>query len=99
MKGCGPWRERWRTVTAIAGTPLPGIPVVELAGDRRVLIENHRGVVEYGSNRVSVRVAYGIFIVDGRELHIRRMTAQQIIVCGWIDSLSLQKGDNCAGRK
>ena len=99
MKSCGPLREKWRAVTAIAGTPLPGIPIVELAGDRRVLIEHHRGVVEYGSDRVSVRVSYGIFTVEGRNLQIHRMTAQQLIVCGWIDGLSLQKGENRAARK
>ena len=31
----------------LSAEPLPGQPIVEIAGDRRVLIENHFGVKEY----------------------------------------------------
>ena len=34
----------------------PGQPIVEIAGERRVLIENHRGVCAYGQERIVVNL-------------------------------------------
>lgn len=73
------------------GEPVPGLPLVELAGDRRVLIENHCGVTEYGRDRISVRVCYGQVCICGAGLELARMTGQQLVISGRIDSVSLQR--------
>lgn len=70
---------------------LPGLPILELAGDRRVLIENHLGVMEYGRNRITVKVGYGQVSVLGDCLEIMRMTKQQLIICGRIGGITLQR--------
>ena len=36
----------------LSAEPLPGQPIVEIAGDRRVLIENHFGVKEYSREKI-----------------------------------------------
>ena len=38
----------------LPGEALPGQPVLEVAGDRRVLIEHHRGVTEYSRERIGI---------------------------------------------
>ena len=55
--------ERLAEGADLPGEAMPGQPLVELAGDRRVLIENHNGVTEYGRERISVRVRYGQLVV------------------------------------
>ncbi|MDO5399871.1 MAG: YabP/YqfC family sporulation protein [Eubacteriales bacterium] len=70
---------------------LPGHPIVELAGDRRVLIENHRGVKEYGCTRITVGMCYGQVSILGEGLQILRMTAEQLVICGKISGVSLQR--------
>lgn len=70
---------------------LPGIPIVELAGDKRVLIENHRGVTEYRADRICVAVSYGWIHVEGVCLEICRMTANQLVICGNIQKVSLER--------
>ncbi len=69
--------------------PFPGQPVVELYGQRRVLIEHHRGVTEYGRERISVRMGYGLLQICGRCLEVAKMTAQHLVIVGEIDSLTL----------
>ena len=71
--------------------PLPGQPIVEIAGDRRVLIENHFGVKEYSRERISVKVKYGLVSVCGCGLELMRMTKEQLIICGRIDGVTLQR--------
>lgn len=73
---------------------VPGLPLVEIAGERRVLIENHRGVTVYGCNMIHVKVSYGHLCICGRGLELAQMTRQQLVVTGTIDSVSLCRGKN-----
>lgn len=75
----------------LCGEPMPGLPIVELAGDSRVLIERHRGIVEYGTEQIAVRVRYGILTITGRELHMLCMTKEQLVISGCIDSISIER--------
>lgn len=72
--------------------PLPGVPLVELAGEKRVLIENHQGVTEYSREKIQVRVCYGQICICGAGLELARMTKEQLVISGRIDSLSLLRG-------
>lgn len=70
---------------------LPGQPIVEIVGQRRVLIENHRGVIEYTDSIVRVKVKYGAVCIAGAHLELSRMTKGQLIVSGCIDSVKLER--------
>lgn len=68
---------------------IPKIPLVEITGDRRVLVENHCGVCEYGTERICVRLSYGQLCVCGSGMEIARMNREQLIISGHIDSVTL----------
>lgn len=68
---------------------LPGVPLVEITGDHRVLIEHHRGVVAYGCQEICVRVKYGRISVRGSALRLARMTREQLVICGCIEGVQL----------
>lgn len=76
-----------------AAGALPGHPILELAGDRRVLIENHLGVTEYGPGRITVAMAYGCVSVVGQRLEILRMTKEQLVICGIIGGIEVKGRD------
>lgn len=75
----------------LTGEPLPGQPIIEIAGDRRVLIENHFGVKEYSRERIGVQVKYGVVTVCGCGLELTRMTKEQLVISGRIDGITLQR--------
>lgn len=75
----------------LPGESLPGMSVAELAGDRRVLIEGHRGVTEYSRERVTVKVGYGLLSVTGCGLELRQMSKQQLVITGRIDCIRLRR--------
>lgn len=83
------WMERFADGADLPGEALPGQPLVELAGERRVLIENHQGVTEYDTNKICVRMRYGYAAVHGCGLELIRMTKNQLVICGRIDGVSL----------
>lgn len=65
--------------------------IIEIAGERRVLIENHMGVVTYGKERIVIKVKYGHISVCGYGLEILCMSKEQIVILGDIQSVSLQR--------
>ncbi len=71
---------------------LPKQPIVELLGDGRVLIENHRGVIQYGSNQIRARVSFGTVCVVGSNLRLRLMTGEKLVILGRIDGVEIQRG-------
>ncbi len=73
----------------LSGECLPGQTVIELLGDSRVLIENHGGITQYGTEQIRVKVRYGSVCVCGRHLRLCQMNGPQLIIMGCIDSVSL----------
>ena len=49
------------------------LPLVELAGSCRVLIENHTGVLSYSQEEITVRVCYGCVRVTGQNMMLAEM--------------------------
>lgn len=84
--------ERVAARTDLYSQPLVGVPLVELSGDRRVLVECHLGVQEYSPQRIGVRVKFGSVMVWGDGLQLRHMTRQRLIIYGSIHSITLERG-------
>ena len=74
---------------------LPGLPLIEIHGQERVLIENHRGVTQYGRETICVNVKFGKVCISGTDLELARMTKCQLVITGNIDGVSLFRG--CGG--
>lgn len=87
----GNWIQKIADGADLLAEPLPGMSIVELAGDRRVLIERHGGVTEYSSGRICVKVRYGTVCICGCGLELSRMTKEQLVITGRIDGVHLQR--------
>jgi len=83
--------EHMMTQSSLSPDTVPGQPIVEIAGDRRVLIECHRGVLAYSRERIQVSVGYGCLCICGSGLEMVHMTKEKLIVSGRIESVHLQR--------
>ena len=83
--------ERLTDGMDLSGEPLPGQPIVEVAGDRRVLIENHFGVKAYSRDQIVVKVKYGCVCIYGCGLELMHMTKERLVIRGRIDGVTLQR--------
>lgn len=84
--------DRIATAVDLQDEPIPGMPLVEIAGERRVLIENHRGVLEYGTERIRVKVKFGHVCVCGSGLELARMNRGQLVISGVVNEVQLIRG-------
>ena len=87
----GNWMQKLADQADLSGEPLPGVPIVEIAGDSRVLIERHCGMTEYSQERICVSVRYGCVYICGCNLRLTRMSQDQLIISGKINSVQIQR--------
>ena len=85
------WLQHLADRTELEGEMLPGCPILELAGDRRVLIERHKGVLEYATEQIRIQVSYGVICIKGCKLELVKMTPQQLVIGGRVDSVCIQR--------
>ena len=67
-----------------------GVPArATLIGNRRVLIENHTGILEFTSERVRLSSKRGEIAVSGTELTLSEVRPHSLIVLGRIDAVEI----------
>ncbi len=66
---------------------LYNLPYVELTGNREVLIENHKGIIEYGSEQIRVKGATVDVKVEGVNLFLKKLNKGAIVVAGEITNV------------
>lgn len=75
----------------LADEQIPGQFLMEILGHDRVLIENHRGVREYGNEKIGVKSNFGSVVVYGKGLELCRMSREQLVIRGQIDNIVLYR--------
>ena len=86
------WTHKLTMAADLPDEPIPGRPLVEIIDHSRVLIENHKGVTEYGCNLIRVKVKFGSICICGSNLELSRMTKGQLIITGDVDAIQLCRG-------
>lgn len=76
--------DRMNTMDVTAGFPL-----IELVGDCRVLIENHCSIIEYGKERIVIKMKFGCVEICGKGMQLSQLTKSQLVVSGRITGLQL----------
>ena len=68
---------------------IAGVPRLELVGDRELRMENHRGILAYGTKEI--HVSGGVFGVKicGDALELRVMNTLELLITGQISSIQI----------
>lgn len=81
--------DRIAKVTDIHAEPLLHLPLIEVVGRQRVLIENHQGVDQYSHTQIGIKVSYGRLCVFGTRLHLLQMSKERLVITGCIENIQL----------
>jgi len=60
------------------------LPKVTIVGRTELYIENHRGIIEYNLNRLRVNLSRGFLEIEGIDMEIRALMADEMKVTGEI---------------
>lgn len=82
------WKER---LTGPEGTALSPRTLAEVYGMERLLVEQHRGIVSYGTESIRIRATYGFLTVEGVDLRLCCMSRSQLVIRGRILGLRMEE--------
>ena len=61
-----------------------GVPKVTMLGDNELLIENHKGIIEYSPNNIRIGTESGVLCVEGADLFLNVMDHDRVVISGRI---------------
>ena len=70
---------------------LPGQFILELLGHERVLIEDHQGVMEYGTDKICVKTAFGFVSICGKGLHLSCLSKERLVIRGPVTHIEVTR--------
>lgn len=82
-------------ITDAAGMPkdvLLGVPLLTIAGQSEVCIENYRGILEYTDKLIRIQTKLGKIHVIGRNLQIEFYTNDEMKIIGHITVIEFHEG-------
>ena len=65
------------------------IPLIEIAGEQRILIEHHLGILAYSLNEIEIKVPFGKVSIVGNNLQLSQLNSDQLVIHGHIDAVRL----------
>ncbi|AOY77556.1 sporulation protein YqfC [Clostridium formicaceticum] len=63
------------------------IPKITMVGNLQIYIENHKGIIEYSSNRVRINTKSGVLRIIGKNLLLKNIILEEIIIVGEIQQV------------
>ncbi|MCX7781088.1 MAG: sporulation protein YqfC [Negativicutes bacterium] len=63
------------------------LPRITMLGNKQVLVENHKGIIEYHESLVRIKLSQGELIITGADLMLGNLQVEQIMVEGVIAAI------------
>lgn len=82
--------ERTMSALDLPVDALAGLPRMELVGDRELRMENHRGILSYGTEEICISGGPFVVKVTGTGLDLRAMTGVELLITGRIAGVQLE---------
>jgi len=67
------------------------LPKITMFGNKNLIVENYKGIIEYDNSRIRVNTGKGIIRVTGEGLIIKEITSEDLMIDGEILSLEFLK--------
>lgn len=81
--------EKTAQMLDIPADALAAVPRLELIGDGELRLENHRGILAYGTEEIHVSGGAFVLKITGRNLELRAMTGLELLITGKIEQIQL----------
>lgn len=81
--------EKTAEALDLPGEIVAGLPHLELTGSRQLRMENHKGILSYGSEEIHISGGRMVIKVRGKGLELRAMNAGQLLITGAIQGVDL----------
>lgn len=66
------------------------LPRITMLGNKQVLVENHKGIIEYNEAVVRINLSQGELIIYGSDLMLGNLQVEQILIEGVVAEIKYQ---------
>ena len=80
-------REKFTEALELPKELILNIPKLTIVGNKDMMIENYKGVIEYSSTRIRVNTGSGAIKITGEGLLFKEITSEDIIISGKIQAI------------
>ncbi len=80
-------KEKISTVLSIPQEIIDDVPRIVFDSNRRVYIENFKGITEYSGELIRINAGKYVVTVTGSDLEIKTMTAEDAVIEGGIKTV------------
>ncbi|MCF2661455.1 YabP/YqfC family sporulation protein [Pseudoflavonifractor phocaeensis] len=81
--------ERTAELLDLPADAIANLPRLELVGDGELRMENHKGILAYGTEEIHVSGGAFVVKITGRDLELRAMTGMELLITGRISQIQL----------
>ena len=67
-----------------------GMARITVTGCRRVLVENHKGILEYGSEEIHINGGRMVLKLRGSGMELRSMNTEELLITGRITGMEFE---------
>jgi sporulation protein YqfC len=60
------------------------LPRISMIGNNQMLVENHRGVIEYTPQKIRLNSTIGVIRVEGQDMDLKNIAADDVMITGVI---------------
>ena len=60
------------------------LPLITITGRQEICIENYKGILEYGDNKMRIKTEVGIVLIEGKNIVFKHITSEILILKGAI---------------
>ena len=82
--------RRWQRLAGMLEIPqdiILDLPRITMLGNQQLLIENHKGIIEYTPSLVRIKLNQGELIISGKNLILGNLQIEQILVEGTVEDI------------
>ncbi|MDD3243619.1 MAG: YabP/YqfC family sporulation protein [Eubacteriales bacterium] len=77
----------------IPGDAMFGLPSLQWTGQDRLVVQNHRGIVDYTPQSIVIDTRQGQYRVGGEGLYLEMLSREMLVLRGEISAISLYRRD------
>lgn len=79
--------QRFARMLEIPQDIILDLPRMTMLGNKQLLIENHKGIIEYTPSLVRIKLTQGELIISGKNLILGNLQIEQILVEGTVGEI------------
>lgn len=64
------------------------VPKITMTGQTLIHVEQHKGLMTYQENSITLQTSLGALVICGEQLHIKQYTASEAVLAGAFSSIS-----------